>query len=60
MVEKLNKALNQVLADRDVVQRIEGHGADVETSTPEQLGALVRTELAKWKSVVLKARLTAD
>lgn len=60
VVEQLNKALNQVLADRDVVQRIEGHGADVETSTPEQLGALVRTELAKWKSVVLKARLTAD
>ena len=35
-------------------------GADVETSTPEQLGAMVRSELAKWKAVVVKAKLTAD
>ncbi len=60
VIEKLNKALNQVLADKDVARRIEEHGADVETSTPEQLGALVKSELAKWKSVVAKAKLTAD
>ena len=36
------------------------HGADVETSTPEQLGSLVKTELAKWKNVVVKAKITMD
>jgi tripartite-type tricarboxylate transporter receptor subunit TctC len=60
VVEQLNKALNQVLNDQDIVKRIEDHGADVETGTPEQLGALVKSELAKWKGVVQKARLTAD
>jgi len=60
VVDKLNKALNQVLNDKDVIKRIEDHGADVETSTPEELGALVRSELAKWKGVVQKAKLTAD
>jgi 2-methylaconitate cis-trans-isomerase PrpF/tripartite-type tricarboxylate transporter receptor subunit TctC len=60
VVEKLNKALNQVLNDKDVIKRIEDHGADVETSTPEQLGTLVKTELVKWKAVVQKAKLTAD
>lgn len=60
VVEKLNKALNQVLADKEIEKRIEDHGADVETSTPEQLGALVKSELAKWKAVVAKAKLTAD
>lgn len=60
VVDKLNKALNQVLADKDIVKRIEDHGADVESSTPEQLGAMVKSELAKWKAVVQKARLTAD
>ena len=54
------KALNTVLTDKDVVKRMEDHGADVETSTPEQLGAMVRSELAKWKAVVVKAKLTAD
>ena len=60
VIEKLNRALNQVLADPEIVKRLEDHGADVETSTPEAFGALVKTELDKWKSVVQRARLTAD
>lgn len=60
IIDKLNKALNQVLADKEIEKRIEDHGADVATSTPEQLGALVKAELEKWKAVVQKARLTAD
>jgi len=60
IVDQLNKALNQVLADKEIVKRMEEHGADVETSTPEQLGALVKSELAKWKGVVQRAKLTAD
>ena len=60
IVDKLNKALNEVLADKDIIKRIEDHGADVEGSSPEQLGALVKSELAKWKGVVQRAHLTAD
>jgi 2-methylaconitate cis-trans-isomerase PrpF/tripartite-type tricarboxylate transporter receptor subunit TctC len=60
IVDQLNKALNQVLADKEIVKRIEEHGADVETSTPEQLGALVKSELAKWKGVAQRAKLTAE
>jgi 2-methylaconitate cis-trans-isomerase PrpF/tripartite-type tricarboxylate transporter receptor subunit TctC len=60
VVDKLNKLLNEVLADKDIVKRIEDHGADVESSTPAELGALVKSELVKWKAVVSKARLTAD
>jgi 2-methylaconitate cis-trans-isomerase PrpF/tripartite-type tricarboxylate transporter receptor subunit TctC len=60
IIDQLNKALNQVLADKEVIKRIEDHGADVETSTPEQLGELVKNELAKWKGVVQRAKLTAD
>jgi tripartite-type tricarboxylate transporter receptor subunit TctC len=60
IVDQLNKALNQVLADKEIVKRLEEHGADVETSTPEQLGALVKSERAKWKGVVQRAKLTAE
>ena len=38
IVDQINKALNQVLADKEVVKRMEDHGADVETSTPEKFG----------------------
>ena len=60
IVDQLNKALNQVLADKEIVKRMEEHGADVETSTPEQLATLVKSELAKWKGVVQRAKLTAE
>lgn len=59
-IVRLNQALNKVLNDKEVIQRIEGHGADVETSTPEQLGEMVRKDLAKWRQVVVKAKLQAD
>ena len=60
IVDKLNKAINEVLADKDIIKRIEDHGADVDTSTPEALGALVKSELIKWKRVVQQAKLTAE
>ena len=60
IVDQLNKALNQVLSDKEVIKRMEDHGANVETSTPDQLRALVASELVKWRSVVQKAKLTAE
>jgi len=60
IVDQLNQALNQVLADKEVIRRIEEHGAEVETSTPEKFGELVESELAKWKALVQRAKLTAD
>ena len=60
IVEKLNKAINEVLADKAIEKRIEDHGADVSTGTPEQLAALVKSELVKWQRVVQSAKLAAD
>ena len=60
IIDQLNKAINQVLKDKEIEKRIEEHGADVETSTPEQLGALVKSELEKWKGVVQRAKMTAE
>ena len=57
IVERLNEALNQVLADRDVVRRMEDNGASVEASTPAQLRELVASELDKWRGVVARAGL---
>ena len=60
IVDQLNKALNQVLADKETEKRMADHGADVETSTPEQFGALVKSEQTKWKAVVQRAKLSAE
>lgn len=60
VIEHLNKVLNQVLADKEVVQRLEGHGAEVSTMTPAQLRTHLQQEQVKWKKVVQAAKLTAD
>ena len=60
VIDQLNKALNDVLADKSVVQRLEGHGAEVQTMTPEQLRSYVQQEQVKWKKVVQAAKLSAD
>ena len=58
--QTLKLALKQMLSDKAIIKPIEDHAADVQTSTPEQLRALVKSELVKWKGVVQKARLRAD
>jgi tripartite-type tricarboxylate transporter receptor subunit TctC len=60
VIDQLNKALNQVLADKGVIQRLESHGAEVSTMTPDQLRTYVQQEQVKWKKVVQAAKLTAD
>jgi len=60
VVDQLNKLLNQVLNDKDTIKRIEDQGADVDTSTPEQFGQLVKTEVVKWTAVVQKAKIKPD
>jgi len=60
VVDQLNKVLNEVLADKTVIQRLEAHGAEVSTMTPDQLRSYVQQEQVKWKKVVQAAKLTAD
>lgn len=60
IVDQLNKVLNEVLADKTVIQRLEAHGAEVSTMTPDQLRSYVQQEQVKWKKVVQAAKLTAD
>ena len=60
IVTQLNTALNKVLADKDVIKKIEDQGGDVEGSTPEELKKLVASELIKWKRVVQQAKITAE
>jgi tripartite-type tricarboxylate transporter receptor subunit TctC len=60
VIDQLNKALNQALSDKSVIERLEGHGAEVSTMTPEQLRSYVQQEQVKWKKVVQAAKLTAE
>ncbi|MFZ2295444.1 MAG: tripartite tricarboxylate transporter substrate binding protein [Polaromonas sp.] len=60
VIDRLNREMNSVLADKAVQKRIEDQGAEVETSTPAQLKALVRKEVTHWKSVVAAAKIKVE
>ncbi|GAA4351674.1 tripartite tricarboxylate transporter substrate binding protein [Variovorax defluvii] len=60
VIEQLNKVLNQALADKAVIKKLEDHGAEVEIMTSEQMRTYVQQEQVKWKKVVQAAKLTAD
>ena len=60
VIDRLNREMNSVLADKAVQKRIEDQGAEVETSTPEQLKTLVQKEVARWKSVVTTAKIKVE
>ena len=60
VIDRLNRELNNVLADKAVQKKFEDQGAEVDPGTPEQLKTLVQKELVRWKSVVLAAKIKAE
>ncbi|HTE14656.1 MAG TPA: tripartite tricarboxylate transporter substrate binding protein [Burkholderiales bacterium] len=54
---KINADLIKVLASDGLKKRLDDQGIDVQSSTPEELVAHVRAEIAKWVKVVKEAGL---
>ena len=60
VIDRLNREMNTVLADKIAAKRIEDQGAEVETGTPEQLKTLVQKEVTHWKNVVTAAKIRVE
>ena len=52
IVTLLNERIRKIVEAPDVRQRLIEQGADPVSDTPEQFGAYVKTELARWTKVV--------
>ncbi len=48
---KLNKVLNEVLADKDVQERLAKAGLVARSSTPDDFGKYIVSEVARWDGV---------
>jgi tripartite-type tricarboxylate transporter receptor subunit TctC len=57
IVEKLNTALNAVLADPKLIDRIHGLGGEPMPMTPAEFGKLVQHETDKWAKVIASAHI---
>ena len=57
---KLNAELSRVITLPDVKERMSGLGMDVAGGTPEDFGALVRSDIAKWAKVIRQAGIKVE
>ncbi|QRY67635.1 tripartite tricarboxylate transporter substrate binding protein [Ensifer sp. PDNC004] len=60
VVARLNETANKALKDPAVVERMKEFSATIVGSTPEELQAHVKAELAKWTPVVRDANVQMD
>lgn len=60
VVQRLNKAIGQILALPDVQQRLLAAGAETAGGTPEQFAALLRRETAAWGLRLLPVQIKLD
>jgi len=60
IITRLNAALGRAMHAPDLQERLAGLATEPVTSTPEEFGELIRSEMAKWGRVVRDAGLKAD
>ncbi len=60
VIAKLNEAANKAMKDPAVIERMKEFSATIVGSTPEELAAHVKAEIAKWTPVVKDANVQMD
>jgi tripartite-type tricarboxylate transporter receptor subunit TctC len=60
VIDKLNRELNAILQSPETRKYFAEQGAEAGGGTPEQLGALVRSETTKWSKVVKDSGAKVD
>jgi tripartite-type tricarboxylate transporter receptor subunit TctC len=60
VIDKLNKAVNTVLANPKVIARLRDLGGEPMPMTPAEFGKLVADETEKWGKVIRAARIKLE
>jgi tripartite-type tricarboxylate transporter receptor subunit TctC len=60
IVARLNADVRKILAQPDVRDRLEREGVEIISGPPERLGALIETDLATWKKLIVDAKITPE
>lgn len=60
IVEKLNRTLNQVVADAEIKDKLLAQRSEAVGGSSETLGKVVAAELPKWAKLVKQANIKAD
>jgi tripartite-type tricarboxylate transporter receptor subunit TctC len=60
IVLEMNKTLHEILTDKANVDKLAAMGMTASPSTPEEFEKLVKSEVGKWRPVVIKYKISAD
>jgi tripartite-type tricarboxylate transporter receptor subunit TctC len=60
IVNRLNAELVKIMHSPELKEKLAATGTDPHTSTPEEFGAYIKSEIAKWGDVIRKAGVKAD
>jgi tripartite-type tricarboxylate transporter receptor subunit TctC len=60
IIEKLNHALNNIVRDADIREKLLQQGSEGVGGTPEALAKIVNNELPKWAKLAREANIRAD
>jgi tripartite-type tricarboxylate transporter receptor subunit TctC len=60
IIDRLNQEIALALGQSEIRESLVKQGLTPATGTPEALGALIRSDLARWEKVVAQAKIKAD
>ena len=60
IITQIHADVTRVLQGADVTGRLTGMAASVAGTTPEQFGALIRDDSAKWAKLIKESGIKAD
>jgi tripartite-type tricarboxylate transporter receptor subunit TctC len=60
LVARLNTSMKNALAQKDVIDGLNGFGLEAMSSTPAELTELIRKDTAKWAPIVKQVGFTAE
>jgi tripartite-type tricarboxylate transporter receptor subunit TctC len=60
IIGRYNAEIARVLNSAEVKERFAKQGVEVRTTTPEEFGAFVRSEVARWAKVIKDANIKSD
>ena len=60
VLDRLHGSLARLLSDSAIKEKFEAQGCDLVASTPEALGARVRSDQAKWSKIVREKNISVE
>ena len=60
IVNALNREIVKAIGARDVIDRLAAAGVDPQSSSPEELAALLKSEVARWGKIIKESGIRVD